>query len=139
MVAKAQGRDIEEETDVDLEPWGGIVDPVQIVDCEEEYVDEDRFTTVTVEAVDVSRDGLCKVAKEDEDSEDPNGSRLDDTASTMKGTSKAQNGKPGRAKERPGITRTKKKKFRYETKAERKVTRYKEKLGNKTKANARKE
>ena len=38
---------------------------------EEEYVDDDKLTTVTVEAVDVSRDGLKKVA-EDEDEEDDN-------------------------------------------------------------------
>jgi ribosomal RNA-processing protein 17 len=137
MVAKAQGRGIEEDINVDLEPWGGIGDPI-LVDCEEEYVDEDRFTTVTVEAVDVSRDGLCKVAKEDEDSEDPNVSGFGNTASTTKGTSKDHNGKSGRAKERPGVARAKKKKFRYESKAERKITRHKEKLGNKTKAIARK-
>ena len=137
MVAKSQERDIEEEVDVNLEPWGGIEDAVP-VDCEEEYVDEDRFTTVTVEAVDVSRDGLCKVAKEDEDSEEPNAPGLGDTTSTTKGTSRAPNGKPGGAKERPGVVRTKKKKFRYETKAERKITRHKEKLGNRTKASARK-
>lgn len=137
MVAKALGFDSEEETEVNLEPWGGIGDVAE-VDREEEYVDDDRFTTVTVEAVDVSRDGLCKVIQEEEDSEPPNDSGVGDIPST-KGAREAQNGRSRRMKEQPGGVKKKKKiKFRYETKAERKITRHKEKSGNKTKASARK-
>ena len=42
-------------------------------------------------------------------------------------------------KERPSGPKKKKKKFKYESKAERKVTRYKERSGNRAKAKARKE
>ena len=56
------------------ESWGGIEDEgdmvvkaVEVLDHEEEYVDEDRYTTVTVEAVDVSKDGLLKVVDEESD------------------------------------------------------------------------
>ncbi|KAF4585453.1 nucleolar protein 12 [Ophiocordyceps camponoti-floridani] len=42
--------------------WDGFPDKpnLDIVDHEEEYIDEDRFTTVTVETVTISRDGLDK-------------------------------------------------------------------------------
>jgi len=95
------------------------------VDHEEEYIDEDRYTTVTVEAVDVSKDGLHKVA--DEDSSDET-MQLEDT----KPVEKAESGKKVWPK------KPKKKKFRYETKAERKITRAKQKSGSKARAQARK-
>ena len=137
MVAEALGFDSEEEAeDGPLEPWNGIGDRKE-VDHEEEYVDEDRFTTVTVEAVDVSRDGLFKVIQEEvfEESEDLELSNIPST----NGEKKAQNRTVRRVKEQPsGFKKKKKKKFRYETKAERKITRHKEKLGNKKQAIARK-
>lgn len=136
MVAQALGFDSEEETKADVEPWSGIGD-VEEVDHEEEYVDEDRFTTVTVEAVDVSRDGLRKVVQEDE-SENPDDLEHGNTPSTN-GVEEAQKGRLRRVKEQPGgVKKKKKKKFRYETKAERQVTRHKERLGNKKQAIARK-
>lgn len=139
MVAKARGFNSEEETDVVLDPWAGIGDVEEVeVDHEEEYVDEDRFTTVTVETVDVSRDGLCKVIQEEEDSENPDGLGVGDRAAATKEAGKGQNGKPRRNKEQYSGVKKKKKKFRYESKAERKITIRKEKLGKRVKADARK-
>lgn len=136
MVAKALGSDSDEESKVDVEPLNEIGD-VEKVDHEEEYVDDDRFTTVTVEAVDVSRDGLHKVIQE-EDPENPDNAELGNTMTTN-GAEKAQNGRVRQRKAPPaGVKKTKKKKFRYETKAERKVTRYKERTGNRKQAVARK-
>jgi ribosomal RNA-processing protein 17 len=110
--------------------WGGIEDEgnlavkaVEALDYEEEYVDEDRYTTVTVEAVDVSRDGLQKVA--DEESDDGK------EAEYAKPAEKGETGKKKWPK------KERKKKFRYESKAERKVTRGKQKAGNKARADAR--
>ena len=104
--------------------WGGFEDEpvVEAVDHEEEYVDEDRYTTVTVEAVDVSKEGLQKVVDEDES---------EDTLETEKPVEKEEDGKKKWPK------KPQKKKFRYESKAERKVTRGKQKAGNKARADAR--
>lgn len=136
MVAEALGFDSEEEAEVNVETWNGIGDVEEETDREEEYVDEDRFTTVTVEAVDVSRDGISKAVQEEdvEDSEDP---EIGNRPSTN-GVKEAQDGKSRRAKEKPSGVKKKKKKFRYESKAERKITRHKEKSGNKKQAIARK-
>ena len=134
----------EEEYEDQGEPWDGIKenhDP--LVDHEDEYMDEDKFTTVTVEAVDVSKHGLEKTIP-DEDSE----SVVSDTqkphaehqqATVLQGRTGAENGKRVWTKDPPNGPRKRKKKFRYESKAERKATRYKERSGNKVKARARKD
>lgn len=114
--------------------WDGI-EEMRIMDNEEEFMDEDRFTTVTVEAVDVSKDGLHKVVQEDENREDESKTSVVDTVVPNAG----RDGKRIWTKERPGGPKKKKKKFRYESKADRKMTRHKERLGNKLKAKARKQ
>jgi ribosomal RNA-processing protein 17 len=111
-----------EESDVDT--WEGIQDDdvVEVVDREEEYVDEDRYTTVTVEAVDISKEGFSKIGMEDSSDEEKKVPQL---------VEKEEKSKKVWPKKAP------KKKFRYESKAERKVTRGKQKAGNKAKADAR--
>lgn len=126
------------------EPWDGIKeqrDP--LVDHEDEYMDENKFTTVTVEAVDVSKHGLEK-ATLDEDGESivPDNQKAHaepQKATVSQGRTGSENGKRVWTKEPPNGPRKRKKKFRYESKAERKATRYKERSGNKAKARARKE
>lgn len=114
-----------EEADAGEVEWGGIADDMvpELVDHEEEYVDEDKYTTVTVEEVDVSKEGLVRVAGEVE-SEDTLEADVKPVAQEATGKKKWPK------KER-------KKKFRYESKAERKVTRGKQKAGNKARADAR--
>lgn len=114
-----------EEQDSDNEEWGGFADDIipEVIDHEEEYIDEDKYTTVTVEAVDVSKEGLKKVA-DDEESEDT-------LEAEVKPIEKEETGK----KQWPKKPR--KKKFRYESKVERKITRGKQKAGNKARADAR--
>jgi len=117
-------KDIEApKEDSDDEEWGGIQDNVEPIDHEEEYVDEDRYTTVTVEEVDVSKEGLHKAAGEDDSS--------DEILQETKSEEKEATGKKTWPK------KPRKKKFRYESKAERKFTRTKQKAGNKAKADAR--
>ena len=133
----------QEDHETEEEPWDGIKDNQNPpVDHEDEYMDEDRFTTVTVEAVDVSKDGLQKVLQEEEDeSEAVNTVRSDrepPESRASQGRTRSEKGKRIWTKEPPSGPRKKRKKFRYETKAERKATRYKEKSGNKAKARARK-
>jgi ribosomal RNA-processing protein 17 len=110
--------------------WGGIEDEgnlavkaVEALDHDEEYVDEDRYTTVTIEAVDVSKEGLQKVAGEESDDEKE--------VEYAKPVEKKETGKKKWPKKETN------KNFRYESKAERKVTRGKQKAGNKARADAR--
>ena len=117
--------------------WEGIPDLIQHVDHEDEYVDEERFTTVMVEAVDFTKDGLLRPNQEIEGEGDAekverrkqlqgllpaNGAKMTST------TSRRMNRAPDRGK---------KKKFRYESKADRKATRAKEMFGKRAKAKAR--
>jgi len=99
----------------EFEEWQGIEEDV---DHEDEYVDEDKFTTVTVESVGISRDGFTRPSNAD-DSE-----------------SEAPEGHPGKVDERNSSTKTKpakkrssakskKRNFRYESKEERSVNRFK--------------
>ncbi|KAH6663669.1 putative ribosomal RNA-processing protein 17 [Halenospora varia] len=117
------GSDADDEEAEDS--WDGIKDDIPMVepvDHEEEYIDEDKYTTVTVEAVDISKEGLVKIGEESEEEE----------------VEKAP--KPAETDEKPKKVwpkKVKKKKFRYESKAERKFTRGKQKAGNKAKADAR--
>ncbi len=109
--------------------WGGFEDApsaTEPLDHEEEYVDEDRFTTVTVESVNVSRDGLVKPEEEqsDVDGQEVGKPKQQDTGSTTG------------AKDRTRKPKKKKQKFRYETKTERQVEQKKQKARKKRKAAA---
>ena len=114
----------------------------EIVDVnhEEDYHDDERRTTVTIEAVDVTKDGLRQISDEvDESIEDEHRPDSELEAQPMV-TSKADR-EPKRVwtKEKPTGPKKRKKRFKYESKAVRKVTRYKEMSGNRLKAKARKE
>ena len=111
------------------------------IDHEAEYIDEDRFTTVTVEAVEISKDGLHRTADESEEySEDG------DLQAGCGRTSNAIHSGDGPETEkrkrvwtrgRPAGPKKKKKKFKYESKADRKATRHKERSKSKAKAETR--
>ena len=112
------------EPEEDDGEWRGIEDDpveVEVVDHEEEYIDEDKYTTVTVEAVGVSKEGLKKVVAEDDESE----------KEYAKPFEKDEKGKKVWPK------KVRKKKFTYESRAERKFTKAKQKAGNKSRADAR--
>ena len=119
------------------EQWDGVAEPPSHTQ-EAEYADDDRVTTVTVEAVDISRDGFHKAGEDiegecnDQDVvEGPKGGQSEDRE-------KGSSSKRTWTKERPGGPRKNKRKFRYESKAERKATRYKENTRNRKQARARK-
>ena len=120
---KGVGDESAEEDGEDV--WNGIEDEptAEPVDHEEEYIDEDRYTTVTVEAVGVSKEGLTKIGEEDSSDE----TAEVDPRPVEKETSK----------KKVWPKKEKKKKFRYESKSERKLTRGKQKAGNKARADAR--
>lgn len=115
--------------------WSGIADvEPPPIDHEAEYIDEDKYTTVTVEAMDVTREGLFK-AEQDEakPSEEGDADRSVEPASEKKR-------KWTKDKPKDGAHKVKKKKrnFRYESKAERKATKSKERSKNHKQARERK-
>ncbi|KAL4881399.1 nucleolar protein 12-domain-containing protein [Aspergillus karnatakaensis] len=116
--------------DGEEDEWDGIAEP-PAVDYEAEYVDEDKYTTVTVEEMDPSKEGLLQ---SDDDSSDER------TTERPASTQDAKPVKPEKTKKQSdNKLKKKKKKFRYESKEERKVTRMKERASNHRKAKARKE
>lgn len=121
---------IEAESDdsgANSEEWDGFPDrpDLDIVDHEEEYIDEDRYTTVTVESVSVTRDGLSKQDIENNaGANEANTEVADDTAADAEGDKMAKS-----AKRQP----RKKKNFRYESKLERDIENVKQRARHKAK------
>lgn len=109
----------EEDSDApdDEGEWAGIVEPetAERIPSDEEYVDEDKYTTVTVEPMDDASD-----AAEDEEAE----------AARAKAARIASGNGAVVKKKREKDQKPKKKKFRYETKAERQMGRAKQKSKN---------
>lgn len=137
MLREQDGELSDSSENLQGDQWDGVAEDT-VVDHEDEYVDDDRFTTVTVEAVNVSRDGLHKVAGEDDESGESGTERADEESPGDRRPTGSQNGKRTWTEKPPNGPKKKKKKFKYESKAERKVTRYKERSGKTEKAKARK-
>lgn len=118
---KKQNAELSESEDAggvngeDLE-WEGIEDGEENVAQDEEFVDEDKFTTVTVEAMGDPREGS------DESDPEPKAKEA-----VTNGEAKAPKKETGNRASKP---KQKKRKFRYESKAERQVTRQKQKSKN---------
>ncbi|KAG6011978.1 hypothetical protein E4U43_008009 [Claviceps pusilla] len=104
----------------DADEWDGFPDKpdLDIVDHEEEYVDEDRYTTVTVESVSVSREGLNRPDQLDEEAEEQ----------ARKKREEAERQEVEVKNKKPLWQKKKKKKFRYETKLERQLSDRKQRI-----------
>lgn len=119
--------------------WNGVEDGVlsDPLEQDEEFVDEDKYTTVTVEAMDPAGDAFedddARVEGEDASSKQVNGHA---------GSSAVEKNKKKRPRSKdpsnPNAVKKKKKQFRYESKAERQAGRQKQKLKNRA-AKARRE
>ncbi|KIW72646.1 hypothetical protein PV04_00826 [Phialophora macrospora] len=134
--ATEEGYD-ESNTDSD-EEWKGISDsePPQ-VDHEAEYVDEEKYTTVTVETLDVSKEGLFR-AQQDRDEQHSDEDGQPPTATDGDTSSPKQKRSWMKEKPKDGVKKRKKKRnFRYEGKAERKEARAKQKSRNSKQARER--
>jgi ribosomal RNA-processing protein 17 len=133
-----------DDDDEEEEEWAGFDDhpdnkPVPI-GHEDEYVDEDRYTTVTIESIDITKSGLHKSASAEAGLEEDSSVSDDAAAAQEEGTGerKKADGRRLSAKEKPSSKpKVKKKKFRYLSKGDRKATRMKERSGNRAKAKAR--
>lgn len=130
---------VSESDDEDEEVWGGSEEPPP-VDHEAEYIDEDRYTTVMVEEMDISKEGIQK-AEEAQEKAKEQGEDITREQSSVPAEPKSNKRTWTKSKPKNGIDRpkVKKKKFRYESKAERSMTRRKEKLKNSKQAKARRE
>ncbi|OAP62497.1 hypothetical protein AYL99_04702 [Fonsecaea erecta] len=129
---EGENEEVEENSE---EEWSGISDPEpHSLHHETEYIDEDKYTTVTVEAMDVSREGLSK-REQDQDENTEQHSR---ESSEGPNNGEAEKQKSLWTRERPkDIKKRKKRNFRYESKAERKEARSKEKARNRKQARER--
>ena len=103
----------------EFEEWQGIEEEV---DHEDEYVDEDKFTTVTVESVGISRDGFTRPGGVD-------GSESDEPGPEESGRGRGRREPAAKAKpaRKRSAAKSKRRNFRYESKEERSMTRFKEK------------
>ncbi|KAF3481800.1 rRNA processing protein Rrp17 [Arthroderma uncinatum] len=145
------GGDDDSEDRDDGEEWNGIIDPPP-VDYEAEYIDEDKYTTVTVEEIEATKGGLVVMKRdvdgkpqdkdeaantEDEDEDDEEKKEKEKVKSDGKGK-----GKKIWTKENPNKENRKKRKkkrdFKYESPLERKLNRAKERGKKKKQADARK-
>lgn len=101
-----------------LQEWKGFSDQPgeDVIADEEEYIDENRYTTVTVDSVSISRDGFSKLTARDSSDHD---TQLNVVVPTVDDLKKEPTRKP---------LKLRKKKFRYESKFDRNLTRKKEKL-----------
>lgn len=128
--AKMLGKDSDSDEDESDKEWEGIEEP-PAVDYEAEYIDEDKYTTVTVEEMDPSREGLRKSVRE-EDSEE-------EKEEPAKPTTEPEEKPKKTWKKSTDKPKKKKKQFRYESKQDRKLTLAKQRLSKSKKAAARRE
>ncbi|KAF2156827.1 hypothetical protein K461DRAFT_309061 [Myriangium duriaei CBS 260.36] len=109
--------------------WAGF-DDIPAVDGTDEYVDEGKFTTVTIKELDDVRD-----FESESESEDVVAAQVvKDTPGQEQKQEKRQWSKKRPQSDKP---RTKKKKFRYESKLERQASRKKQKMKSSSAAQAR--
>lgn len=122
------------QEDESEQEWEGFEEP-PAVDYEAEYIDEDKYTTVTVEEMDPSREGLRKSVQE-RSSEDEDEKEKDASAATTEPENKLVKKTRKQTADKP---KKKKKQFRYESKQDRKLNLAKQRLSKAKKAKTRRE
>ncbi|KAI8935940.1 hypothetical protein NX059_007447 [Plenodomus lindquistii] len=115
--------------DDEEEEFQGFQEP-EPINQEDEYVDEDKYTTVTIETVGISKAGFSRPGDEDADSR----KHGDDDGGGEKKPEKRVWTKAWPKSDKP---KKKKVKFRYETKLERKAERMKQGAKKKKQREAR--
>ncbi|PHH53181.1 Ribosomal RNA-processing protein 17 [Ceratocystis fimbriata CBS 114723] len=95
----------------------------EVVDIEEEYIDEDKFTTVKVESVMVTRDGLHK----------PGAEEAEAAEKRARAIAAAEEAKKNEKPKKQWPKKDKKAKFRYENKVDRSEVRARQAARNKAK------
>lgn len=119
------------------EEWHGF-EQVMEVNRVDEFVDEDKYAVVTVESVDISKNGLHVMIEKKDDDTNQSPSDAENTFSRQyKSDGKAQRKQTGTKEKVPDTRTRRKKKFRYESAAERKTARQKQNAKNSKAAKAR--
>jgi ribosomal RNA-processing protein 17 len=125
----------------DSDRWSGIPEPWEPpeIDREAEYIDEDKYTSVTIEEVGVTREGLQAANGHQTNGRDVEVDKLpsDNIAGGGDGKQKKHKWTKEKPRDKVNVVKKKRTKFRYESKAERKVTRVKDRARNSKQARAR--
>ncbi|GAM88792.1 hypothetical protein ANO11243_068260 [Dothideomycetidae sp. 11243] len=121
--------DEEAAEDGGVNEWAGFED-VPAIGGTDEYIDEGKFTTVTIKELDDIRD--FESASEDENEATRQDHKPEDAKPAQQ-----EKRKWGRTQSHGDKPKKKKKKFRYESKLERQTSRNKQKLKNAAAAKAR--
>lgn len=145
---KPEADSIVEGKAADIEDVAEVASKAELSRHEDEYVDEEKYTTVTVEPMDDSV-GMEDKVGEGSESEDRGDSAKGDGKGKVRATAREIVMPDGTikkkriwTKDKPTATRQKKKKvkkFRYESKVERKATRSKQRAKNNDAAKTRRE
>ncbi|EHY51816.1 hypothetical protein ABEF95_001600 [Exophiala dermatitidis] len=134
------GSDDDDDAAESNEEWNGLSDPEpEPIDHEAEYIDEEKYTTVTVETMDVSREGLFKPESNGDEERKNKDEEVEEEGSTSAKKKRPwSKDKPkDKSKDKTEKSRKKRRNFRYESKAERKVARTKERNKNHKQARQR--
>jgi len=108
-------------SDNEDESWEGVADAAPELEPDEEYVDEDKYTTVTVEAMEGSD---VDEGSNRPPGDKPQGEKAEGDAAVLMKKKRIWSKDPSN----PAKRKEKKRKFRYESKAERQATRQKQKV-----------
>jgi ribosomal RNA-processing protein 17 len=138
LVAQANG-DLDaslgmaDSSDDDEEEFTGFAEP-EPVNQEDEYIDEDKYTTVTVESVNISKAGLSRPGEDTAEEAAAQKHKEEKEAEAAQSKKRVWTKEWPKNNDRP---KKKKIKFRYETKLERKANRVKEGIKKRKQKEAR--
>lgn len=124
----------DDDTEGAEEEFTGFQDP-EPINQHDEYIDEDKYTTVTMESVNISKTGFSRPGEDEEEDEAAKKAALE-SAESAEGSAKKRAWTKAWPKnsDKP---KKKKKKFRYETKTERKAERIKQGMKKRKQKEAR--
>jgi ribosomal RNA-processing protein 17 len=127
--------DDDDDDDDEEEKFTGFAEP-EPINQEDEYIDEDKYTTVTVESVNISKAGFHRPGEETEEEAAAQKHRdaAEKEAAEGEGKKKVWTKAWPKNNDKP---KKKKKKFRYETKTERKAERMKQGIKKRKQKEAR--
>jgi ribosomal RNA-processing protein 17 len=130
-----------DDDDNEEEEFTGFQEP-EPINQEDEYIDEDKYTTVTIESVGISKAGFSRPG-EDEQRDTKKGGK-EGEGGEKKGEGEAEAEAEGKKRvwtkawpKNNDKPKKKKKKFRYETKTERKAERMKQGMKKRKQKEAR--
>ncbi|KAL9616467.1 MAG: hypothetical protein Q9160_008662 [Pyrenula sp. 1 TL-2023] len=135
---EAESSDHNVSDEVSLNEWTGLSDATEEAEAqhyEAEYIDEDKNITVTVEAIDVSRNGLYEAEKAMKLEQST--TQADEEEHSQRDGVFGRDVRKTHSKYQIKQPKKRQKDFRYGSKAERKATKVKQRMKNSKQARAR--